>query len=143
MSRFIPEEVKVNVEVEGVDDLKTHIRENKRRYLLGVLGFAGITCLVMRGVASQPISSSVTGAAGSNVIGAGKKVVMRNVSFISSNRQGPPSWVVRCLDTGDIFTSQRSAALALGITETNLSKHLNGLQETAEGLSFERICMAA
>src|SRR5262245_57347920 len=109
--------------------IKKHVREHKREYIAAAGGavLATITCIIVRGIASQPINSSVTGVAGSNVIGAGKKVVLRNVSFFASNRQGPPSWVVRCLETGDVFTSQRAASIAMGITETNLSKHLNGL----------------
>jgi hypothetical protein len=127
------------------EKFKLHVKENKKVYIAfgGGVAFAGITCLIVRGVAPRPISSSVTGAAGSNVIGAGKKVVLRNVSFFAANRQGPPSWVVRCLETGDVFTSQRAAALALGIAETNLSKHLNGLLQHAQGYHFERICLAA
>lgn len=125
--------------------VKRHVRENKKFYI-GVttgVGIAGFSYLIMRSAASQSINSSVTGAAGSNVIGAGKKVVLHNVSFISSNRQGPPSWVVRCIETGDVFTSQRSAALEMGINQVNISKHLNGLQDHAEGFHFERICMVA
>ena len=97
----------------------------------------------MRSNVSQSISSSVTGTAGSNVIGTGKKVVMYNVSYISADRQGPPSWVIRCKETGTLFTSQRMATLEMSITETNISKQLNGLQENAQGYHFERICMAA
>jgi hypothetical protein len=125
--------------------VKSHFQKNKTAYTIlgtGVI-VAGITYVIMRGVAPQSISSSVTGTAGSSVTGTGKKVVISNVSFISADRQGPPSWVVRCKETGTIFTSQRIAAFEMGITETNLSKHLNGLQENAEGYTFERICMAA
>jgi len=127
------------------DYAREHIKRNKEVYIcIGVgLTSAGITYLIMRSAATQHISSSVTGTAGSSVTGTGKNVVISNVSFISSDRKGPPSWVVRCKETGNIFTSQRTAALAMGIDESNLSKHLNGLQPTAENYHFERICMAA
>jgi hypothetical protein len=125
--------------------VKNHIKRHQVIYSLGAgIGIAGITAFIMRDIAfTEPISSSVTGTANSSVTGIGNKVVMKNVSFISSLRQGPPSWVIRCKETGQIFTSQREASLLMNITETNLSKHLNGLQATAEGWHFERICMAA
>lgn len=127
-----------------LDPIKAHVRRHKVAYSFGTgVIFAGITFCIMRSVTSQPISSSVTGTTGSSVTGTGKKVVISNISFISSNRQGSPSWVVRCLETGDIFSSQFAAAKEMGITQTNLSKHLNGLQETAQGFHFERICLAA
>lgn len=127
------------------ESAKEHIKRHKAVYICVAVGVtsAGITYLIMRSVATQPISSSVTGTAGSSVTGTGKKVVISNVSFISADRKGPPSWVVRCKETGIIFTSQRAAALAMNIEESNLSKHLNGLQASAENYHFERICMAA
>jgi hypothetical protein len=69
--------------------------------------------------------------------------VLNNISYISSNRPGPPSWVVRCLETGLIFTSQAKACVEMDITPSDMSKHLNGVQDTARGFHFERICMAA
>jgi len=120
------------------------VQVNKVPILTGVGGasLAGITCLIMRGAASQPISSSITGTAGSCITGTRNKVVMSNVSFISANRQGSPSWVVQCTETGDVFRSQRAAALAMGINQVELSKHLNGKIPHANDMHFERICLA-
>jgi hypothetical protein len=127
------------------DKVKTHVKDNIDLYVaVGAgIGIAGFTCLVMRGIASQPIShgSAVTAKRGIAVLG--KKVVMSNVSFISSDRQGPPSWVVRCKETGNIFTSQRAAALEMNIPASELSQHLNGIRDHVYGNHFERICLAA
>lgn len=126
--------------------IRQHVENHKTFYIsLGTgVAFAGITALIMRGVASQPIRvGNVADAAGAgNVAVAGKKVVMNNVSFISANRQGSPSWVTRCLETNEVFTSQRKAALAMGIPQSELSQHLNGIRDTADGRHFERICLA-
>ena len=62
---------------------------------------------------------------------------------IKSSRKGPPSWVVRCLETGQLYSSQRQAANTLNLDKNNLSKHLNGLTDSVSGLHFERVCMAA
>jgi hypothetical protein len=124
--------------------IKEHISRHKVAYSFGS-GFivAGITFCIMRGVASQPISRGIAVTAERGIAVLGKKVVMNNVSYISAHRQGPPSWVVRCLETGHIFSSQNSAALEMGILKSDLSQHLNGVKDHANGFHFERICLAA
>jgi hypothetical protein len=97
----------------------------------------------MRGVASQPVGRDIVVTARRGIAVTGRKVVMNNVSYISADRQGPPSWVVRCKETGDIFTSQNSAAVKMNIPANNLSQHLNGVRDHVNGLHFERICLAA
>lgn len=125
--------------------IKTHFNNHKELYLgIGAgVAVAGFTCVVMRGVASRPDNSVIHGVVGPVIHGTKHKVVMNNVSYFSSNRQGPPSWVVRCKETGDIFTSQHKTALAMGLRESDLSRHLNGILEHVDGFHFERICMAA
>ena len=128
--------------VEGV---KRHIKQHQVIYSLGAgVGIAGITCLIMRDVTfTESISrgNAVTAKRGIAVLG--KRVVMNNVSYISSRRQGPPSWVIRCKETDQIFTSQAAAAMLMDITPSELSQHLNGRKPHALGWHFERICMAA
>lgn len=125
--------------------VKKHVVEHKVIYSCAATGVvvATFTYIIMRGIAKPSISRDVIVTTGPSVTGTRNRVVINNVSYISANRQGPPSWIIRCKETGDIFTSQHAAALALGITETNISKHLNGLQEHAQGYTFERLCMAA
>jgi hypothetical protein len=125
--------------------VKDHLKENKKFYIgLGAgVALAGITAPIVRGVVHQPISRGISVTADRGISVVGKKVSMSNVSYISADRQGPPSWVVRCKETGAIFTSQRSAATEMGLHETEVSKHLNGLMEHVRGNHFERICMAA
>lgn len=62
---------------------------------------------------------------------------------IKSVRKGPPSWVVRCVETGQLYSSQRQAAKTLNLDKNNLSKHLNGLTDSVGDLHFERVCMSA
>jgi hypothetical protein len=142
--------VKVELDTEKLETklskVKTHFRENKKVYLAGAGGaaFAGITCLIMRRVPLQSINRDTVVIAGRDAVVARKKIVMKNVSYISSDRQGPPSWVVRCKETNDIFSSQRSAALEMGLSPAQLSQHLNGTRHSdVGGYTFERICMAA
>jgi hypothetical protein len=126
------------------DKIVTHVQEHKEIYIgIGVGALAGITCTVMKSIAQQPISRGISVTADRGISVAGKKVSLNNVSYIYANRQGPPSWVVRCIETGVIFTSQHSAAMEMGLPEAELSKHLNGLMDHVRGNHFERICLAA
>lgn len=127
-----------------VEKVKAHIRENKTVYISASTSavVAGITVVIMRDVALQPISRGIAVTAKRGIAVLGKKVVMSNVSFISSNRPGPPSWVVRCIETDKIFTSQRAAALGMEIPLNEISRHLNGLRDHVRGFHFERICLA-
>lgn len=125
--------------------VKNHIQENKEIYIAAIGGamVAGITCAIKRDIVSQPISRGISVTAQRGISVLGKKVVMNNVSYISADRSGPPSWVVRCKETGNIFKSQNEAAGTMSISSSELSKHLNGVMDDVRGYHFERICMAA
>jgi hypothetical protein len=126
--------------------IKNHIEEHKLAYSCVATGIvvATFTSIIMRSVASrQSIRGGISVPAQGGISVLGKNNVLNNVSYISSNRTGPPSWVIRCLETGDLFTSQKSAALELEIPASEISKHLNGMMDNVRGYTFERICMAA
>ena len=53
--------------------------------------------------------------------------------------KGHPGFVTRCLETGDIFETQGSAAEYYGIPPSILSNHLNRGVDLNEGLHFERL----
>lgn len=134
--------------------IKEHFETHRELYI--GIGVAVITSLVMRGIASQHISRGIPVTTSPGIPGTGESVVLNNasktflgksiilnsVSYIASERQGPPSWVIRCKETNVLFTSQRSAALEMGIPENELSRHLNGVLDHVRGYQFERICMA-
>lgn len=127
-------------------NVKERIRKHKTVILcvLTGVGVAGFTMHVMRSVASKNISVGFADTAnGSNIVVVGRNSSMNNVSLIASNRKGSPSWVIRCLETDEVFTSQRKAALTMGLHQNELSQHLNGAREQVNGNHFERICMAA
>lgn len=126
-----------------MEKVKKHFNRNKDRYLIGGIAFAGITGVIVGGVASQHISRGIAVTAKRGIAVQGKSVVMNNVSYISANRKGSPSWVVRCIETGLVYTSQRAAAIAMDLSESDVSQHLNGRKPHAQGYTFEQICMAA
>jgi hypothetical protein len=129
---------------EPIMQWKEHFEKHKAKYAFGGgVIFAGITCYIVRDVISQPISRGIAVTAEGGIAVLGKRVVMDNVSYISAERQGPPSWVVRCKETGDIFTSQSAAAREMNVSASELSKHLNGVRDHVDTYHFERICLAA
>lgn len=135
----------IEIKNERFEKIKEHFKKHKLAYSCGAaaLAGAGFTYLIMRGVTSRPISVSIGDAAGCAIGVSGKKGVMSNISLISSNRQGSPSWVIRCLETDKVFTSQSKAASEMGLKASQLSDHLNGVRDHVNGFTFERIAMAA
>ena len=129
-----------------IDKIKTHLKEHKKFYVgLGVgVGIAGITCYIMRDFSrSQRIDRGIAVVANRGIsVVADRSVVTNNVSFISSRHQGPPSWIVRCVETNEVFLSQRSAAENMRLAQAEISQHLNGKMNHVRGYTFERICMA-
>ena len=143
-----------------MDEIKEHFERYKMYYVgaacfvIGV-GLAYFTLPIMKKLF---ISPEMLGAASPEMLGTGEKTVsifnpevkvlgsnnhINLQQVISANRSGAPSLVVRCLESGEVYPSQRSAAIANGIAESDLSRHLNGIRDLAENLHFERICMAA
>ena len=126
--------------------IKKHVKRHEVLYSFlgkGVV-IAGITALIMRGVASQHINRGISVVADRGIsVFADRSVVTNTVSLISSRRQGAPSWVIRCIETGVIFTSQLKAATEMELPASEISKQLNGTMDSVRGYTFERICMAA
>lgn len=137
--------------------VKTHFTNHKQLYVGVVIGagvavLAGITYVIVR--YNSQLDQRVNHVLPRRVIhvpdvkAENSQVVnnygsMGNVSYISSNRQGPPSWVIRCVETGDLYTSQNEAANEMDLSGSELSRHLNGVIDHVKGYTFERICMAA
>lgn len=131
------------------EKIVSHFREHKQMHIgvgvgLGVATLAGITYLIVRDRYEALVPD---GAYGSKT--ADTSITMRPLSIFSSqnnivnvearNGRGHPGYIVRCLETGDYFTSQREAAAALNVSETILSKHLSGKIQDAEGFHLERL----
>jgi hypothetical protein len=125
--------------------IKQHFKKHKTIYIAGgsSIFFAGITYLIMRDVKTPDISRELLATADRELLVIRQTGAVNNVSYISANRQGPPSWVIRCVETNEIFTSQREAAAVMNLPASDISRHLNGLKDHVNGNTFERICMAA
>lgn len=116
--------------------IKTHIERHKSAYLIG----AGVA---IAGVTWYFTGKAYTKAGPTNVASLifGKNTV-NQTAITMVERQGPPSHIVKCVETGETLLSQRSMAGLKGLNESHLSDHLNGGRPHVGGLHFERIGMA-
>ena len=126
---------------------KETIKNNWKQYKLWYIGG---TLIVAAGVGGYILNSRISSAILPTVNNSGSiditnsQVALGDLVYkVEANRQGPPSWVVQCLETGDVYSSQNKAAEALKISSTNISKQLNNIKSDAEGYHFRRICLSA
>jgi hypothetical protein len=61
------------------------------------------------------------------------------VTTIHNGSKGHPGFITRCIETGELFATQGSAARAFNIPERTMTKHLNYGRELSENLHFERL----
>lgn len=71
------------------------------------------------------------------------KPMANNIVVTNVVRRGHPGNIVKCVDTGEVFASQRRAAAAMGVPRYEMYEHLKGELETAGGHIFEKIGEAA
>jgi|KBSMisStaDraftv2_1062788.scaffolds.fasta_scaffold27891_6 hypothetical protein len=118
-----------------IDQVKAHISRNRERYITGsVVVVAGITCYIVRG-------RTVAGFAASEVnIRPFAFFSKQNVvTVIEREGRGHPGYLVKCLETGDIFRTQGDAARALGVDGKTMTRHILGDLPHVNDLHFERL----
>lgn len=64
------------------------------------------------------------------------------VTVIEREGRGHPGYLVRCLETNDIYPSQTAAAKALDIPPSVITDHINGKFPDAHGFHIERIAIS-
>ena len=124
------------MEESKFERVKRHLRENKKAYLVG----AGCltTGYLLRDKICPEVVQTFTNSTDNvaTVINRSKNV---DVVIKYVNQRGYVANPVICLETGEKWASQVEAAVAKGISETNLSQHLNGKYPHANGFHFERL----
>lgn len=106
----------------------THWHENKQTYIVAVLCVAGTALAMKKG---SGINQGIR-----TVVQIGDN---HNVTLVHLQDRTNYAQPVRCLNTGEVFGSQKRAADANGINQGELSRHLAGERETAGGFLFERL----
>jgi len=124
-----------------VAEVKAHIQRNQKAYITGgvclAIGVLGTLAAAKNN--STTVISSIEGNR-NNFVGTAEHVT---VVVAELERRGHPGNVVRCLETGEVFASQRRAAEMLGVNPGEISKQLRGLTDKAGGYTFENLGEAA
>lgn len=118
---------------ERLEKIKTHLQENKEIYVAAAVG-AGLGAAAV--AATLLLKKQVV------IVDSFKiqwKSNTTNHVVTTLVRRGHPGYLVRCLQTGEVFASQNRAAAAMGINRGDLSSHLNGKYASAGGYVFERL----
>ena len=113
------------------EQIKAHVERNKPIYAFA----GGIVLTTAIFVVTRRLTTSVLV----------KKIVFKDSVLLIqtyARHQGAPSWVVRCVETGEIFTSQSDAAMRMGLDPSTISRHLNGTKAHVMGYHFVRLAMA-
>lgn len=120
---------------DRIERIKLHVVENKKYYLIGaggiIVGAAGMYFFRNPQVITKNVSL------------LSYKPTQSNTVIVSLTRRGHPGNIVRCLETGEAFASQKRAAIATGVSPGNLSRHLSGKLPHVKGLHFENLGEAA
>jgi hypothetical protein len=118
-----------------LDKVKAHIGRHKVAYSFGtVVVVAGVSYYVGTRVGSPKVFSN-------SIVGINNKLDQRVVQLV--DRKGPPSWIVRCVETNEEFVSQGKTAIAHGLRESDLRAHLNGMLDSVNGKHYVRLGLAA
>jgi hypothetical protein len=142
----------MEIELPIVEKTKAHFRKYKTWYCCagaGLLG-AGITLVIMKGrsawvgnaASDEDLILNKLFARSFNFFSHHNNVTSNIVTVVERDGRGHPGYIVRCLETNEIFPSQHAASASLGIPATVISDHLRGKFEDANGLHLERILVA-
>lgn len=124
---------------------KSHVERNKQLYILtgvgALLGIAGGYTLAKIGEDSGDVFE-IDLDAGQDAIATVYGDVDNSENHIHNtthNYGGYQSKIVKNLDTGEIFESQKAAVESVGADQQMMSRHLDGLYPDLNGFMFERI----
>ena len=123
-------ELELVVEDKTLDRIKNHVNRHKLAYSVGVVVvIAGVSYYIgTRMNSSRTLSPSI--------LGINNKLDQSVV--ILADRSGPPSWRIYWVEANKEFNSQRELALLTGLSETHISKLLNGKRNPIDGFTLVR-----
>ena len=125
---------------------KSHVKRNKKVYIFSgvgiLLGIAGGYTLAKLGEDSGDIyEAPVLDIDDSDVgdVNVNSFNTENHIHNTTNNYGDYQSKIVKNLDTGEIFESQKAAAESIGVDKNSMSRHLNGEFPNLNGHTFERI----
>lgn len=116
-----------------LEKTKAHLKKHKTAYLV-----AGG---VVAGVVLGAVVTAVVRKTSVNQIAIGDNITQ--IAEVHLARRGHPGYIVQCVETGEIFASQRRAAEVLNVNRYDLWKHLHGEIPDVKGYTFKIIAEAS
>lgn len=119
-----------------IEKVKQHFTDNKKLYIGVGIGVVVTTVVVV-----------MFPDKGIQIVDAFKVQVnsptTNNVIQTNLARRGHPGNLILCNETGEVFASQNRAAELLGLSASNLSRHLKGDLAHTKGYTFTNLGEAA
>ena len=113
--------------------VKGHFKKHKVKYIVGgtcaATGLAVGAYLGNKGIINIQLVN--TGHVEQHL------TIDKSVNILS--RRGHAGDVIRCLETGETFASQKRASEVYGVNQGDISKHLKGKKDNVKGLTFEKV----
>ena len=123
-----------------LDKVKEHVGRHKVAYSLGtIVVIAGVSYWVGVRTGSSFTLSELSNKG--TVVGINNKMNQTVVQLV--DRSGPPSWVIRCIETGEETLSQHEMASLHGLRVSDLRAHLNGYLDSVNDKHYVRLGLAA
>lgn len=117
----------------NLDKIKKHLHTYKEYYITSALVIGcGIGCYIL-GKNNGSVRISDMSEARETIINNGHDI-SNNITY---NMQGKLSKIVRCIETGELWTSIQEAADDFGVNRVTMSKAANGRTGDIQGLHFE------
>ena len=137
-------EIEHKINQEQLDKVKDTVKRNWKPFAAGFV-FAGITCVIMRG-RIEPLALR-GGSIGSLALSGDLNI--RPLAFLSKQTNnifvtikqeiGRPPYLIHDITSDLWYGSQSKAAKALGVSNSHMSNHLNGLLSHVDGHILERV----
>ena len=133
------------------EKIKNHFIKHKEAYIVGGCSIlvAGITCAIMRGKytsSHQELDSErlrrsepdmTVNTRPLNIFN--NKPITSVVTVVEREGRGHTGYIIRCLETGDVYFTQNEAAEALHVWPSIISRHMNGSIPDINGNHLERV----
>lgn len=118
---------------QRIEKIKTHFKDNKNTYIgttVGVVVGAASVIFVTRNPTDVSVENKIQ-----QILSWKPQATLE----VYIEALGDPGNIVQDTTTGTIYASQGQAAKALGVTASDMSKHLNGIRAHLDGHVFEKL----
>lgn len=127
------------------EKVKKHLEDNKDVYILIAIGVsaAAFTTIIMREriplFNSAPENSTEFNIRPLTFLSRNVDQSTHIVNVVEREGRGHPGYIIRCLETKELFPSQTKTAEVFGGNSTSLTGHLQGKFPDFCGYHFERV----